>query len=286
MSTRRTNYRLAAAQMNCVLADVACNLETHRRVIESARHREVDVLVFPELSLTGYDLGTRVPEVAMDRDDPRLLQLADAAGDMLTVVGFVERCARGEYANAMACLCEGRVVAVHRKLNLCTYGGHEEGKHFGKGQTLTVTDADGLACGVMICADLWNPGLAHAAMLERPDVMLTPVNAATGMVDGDFDDEGNWLICLKFYAMMYATPMVMAHRYGAEGDGWFWGGSCIVGVDGRVLARAEDGETLVSADIDTDEIDAARFAMPTHRDADTPLVASLMAQRLERERRG
>ena len=286
MSTRRTNYRLAAAQMNCVLADVACNLETHRRVIESARHREVDVLVFPELSLTGYDLGARVPEVAMDRDDPRLLQLADAAGDMLTVVGFVERCARGEYANAMACLCEGRVVAVHRKLNLCTYGGHEEGKHFGKGQALTVTDVDGLACGVMICADLWNPGLAHAAMLERPDVMLAPVNAATGMVDGDFDDEGNWLICLKFYAMMYATPMVMAHRYGAEGDGWFWGGSCIVGVDGRVLARAEDGETLVSADIDTDEIDAARFAMPTHRDADTPLVASLMAQRLERERRG
>ncbi|ABE59701.1 nitrilase-related carbon-nitrogen hydrolase [Chromohalobacter israelensis] len=286
MSTRRTNYRLAAAQMNCVLADVACNLETHRRVIESARHREVDVLVFPELSLTGYNLGARVPEVAMDRDDPRLLQLADAAGDMLTVVGFVERCARGEYANAMACLCEGRVVAVHRKLNLCTYGGHEEGKHFGKGQTLTVTDADGLACGVMICADLWNPGLAHAAMLERPDVMLAPVNAATGMVDGDFDDEGNWLICLKFYAMMYATPMVMAHRYGAEGDGWFWGGSCIVGVDGRVLARAEDSETLVSADIDTDEIDAARFAMPTHRDADTPLVASLMAQRLERERRG
>ncbi|SOC55680.1 Predicted amidohydrolase [Chromohalobacter canadensis] len=286
MSTRRTNYRLAAAQMNCVLADVACNLETHRRVIESARHRDVDVLVFPELSLTGYDLGARVPEVAMDRDDPRLLQLADAAGDMLTVVGFVERCARGEYANAMVCLCEGRVVAVHRKLNLCTYGGHEEGKHFGKGQTLTVTDADGLACGVMICADLWNPGLAHAAMLERPDVLLAPVNAATGMVDGDFDDEGNWLICLKFYAMMYATPMVMAHRYGAEGDAWFWGGSCIVGVDGRVLARAEDGETLVSADIDTDEIDAARFAMPTHRDADTPLVASLMAQRLERERRG
>lgn len=286
MSNRRTNYRLAAAQMNCVLADVACNLETHRRVIESARHRDVDVLVFPELSLTGYDLGARVPEVAMDRDDPRLLQLADAASDMLTVVGFVERCARGEYANAMACLCEGRVVAVHRKLNLCTYGGHEEGKHFGKGQALTVADADGLACGVMICADLWNPGLAHAAMLERPDVMLTPVNAARGMVDGEFDDEGNWLICLQFYAMMYATPMVMAHRYGAEGDAWFWGGSCIVGVDGRVLARAEDGETLVSADIDTDEIDAARFAMPTHRDADTPLVASLMAQRLERERRG
>lgn len=285
MSTRRTNYRLAAAQIQCALADVACNLETHLHVIKAARCQEIDVLVFPELSLTGYDLGARVPEVAMDRDDPRLIQLAESVGGMLTVVGFVERCSRGEYANSMACLRDGCVIAVHRKVNLCTYGGHEEGKHFGKGQALTFADADGLSCGVMICADLWNPGLAHAAMLERPDVILAPVNAATGMVDGDFDDEGNWLICLKFYAMMYATPMVMAHRYGAEGDAWFWGGSCIVGVDGKVLARAEDGETLVSADIDTDEIDTARFSMPTHRDADTPLVASLLARRVERERR-
>lgn len=286
MSARRANYRLAAAQINCSLADVAGNLETHRRAIEQARQRGVDVLLFPELSLTGYDLGPRVPEVAMRRDDPRLLQLAESVGGMLTVVGFVETCGRGEYANAMACLRDGRVVAVHRKINLCTYGGHEEGKHFGRGQTLTVADADGLACGVMICADLWNPGLAHAAMLERPDVMLAPVNAARGMVDGDFDDEGNWLTCLTFYAMMYATPMVMAHRYGAEGDAWFWGGSCIVGVDGRVLARAGDGDDLIVADIATADIAAARFAMPTHRDADTPLVASLLARRLERERRG
>ncbi|WP_129139621.1 nitrilase-related carbon-nitrogen hydrolase [Modicisalibacter coralii] len=286
MSAYRANYRLAAAQINCSLADVAANLETHRRLIAQARQRAVDVLLFPELSLTGYDLGERVPGVAMRRDDPRLIRLAEAVGDMLVVVGFVETVGRGEYANAMACLCHGRVVAVHRKLNLCTYGGHEEGKHFGKGQALTVADADGLACGVMICADLWNPGLAHAAMLERPDVMLAPVNAATGMVDGDFDDEGNWLLCLKFYAMMYATPLVMAHRYGAEGDAWFWGGSCIVGVDGGVLARADDGEGLAVAAIDTADIARARFAMPTHRDADTPLVASLLARRLERERQG
>ena len=55
-----------------------------------------------------------------------------------------------------------------------------------------------------------------------------------------------------------------------------------IGVDGRVLARAEDGETLVSADIDTDEIDAARFAMPTHRDADTG-SGHVLARRAEGE---
>jgi predicted amidohydrolase len=281
-----TRYRVAAAQMNCQLGDVDANLPVHRALIDEAIAQGAEVLVFPELSLTGYDLGSRVAEVAMAADDPRLLALASQAGAMLTVIGFVERVGRGEYANAAACLQHGEVVAVHRKLNLCTYGQHEEGKVFSKGLRLTQVASGELACGVMICADLWNPGLVHAAMLERPDVILTPINAASGMVDGDFDDEGNWLICLRFYAMMYGTPLVMAHRYGAEGESWFWGGSCIVGADGRVLARADEGTGVISADLATAEIAAARFAMPTHRDADTPLVASLLARRVDHERDG
>ncbi|WP_136068068.1 nitrilase-related carbon-nitrogen hydrolase [Modicisalibacter radicis] len=286
MSASTSLYRVGAAQINCVLGDLTQNFDTHRHWIAKARETGIDVLVFPELSLTGYSLMAQTPHVAMARDDPRLLELARASGEMLTVVGFVETIARGEYANAAALLKGGEVIAVHRKLNLCTYGGHEEGKHFTPGKRLTLASQRSLSCGVMICADLWNPGLAHAAMLERPDVLLAPINAAAGLVDGDFDDEGNWLTCLSFYAMMYATPMVMAHRYGPEGDAWFWGGSCIVGVDGRVVARAPDGEGLISADIDPEAIAAARYALPTHRDADTPLVASLLARRLEHERRG
>ncbi|MBD3894473.1 NAD+ synthetase [Halomonas sp. ML-15] len=284
MSHSAEGYRVAAAQMNCELGHLEANMSVHRELIAEARSQRADVLVFPELSLTGYGLGARVPAVAMAADDPRLLRLAREAGEMLAVVGFVERIGRGEFANAVACVQNGEVLAVHRKVNLCTYGAHEEGKVFSKGQRLTQVTSRGLACGVTICADLWNPGLVHAAMLERPDVLLTSINSATGMVDGDFDDQANWQMCLRFYAMMYGTPLVMAHRSGAEGDAWFWGGSCIVDAGGRVLARAEDGVGVVSADLDMADIEAARFAMPTHRDADTPLVASLMARRARVER--
>lgn len=276
-------HRVAVAQMNCELGDVEANLPVHRELIGEARSQQAEVLVFPELSLTGYDLGERVPEVAMAADDPRLLGLARDAGEMLALVGFVERIGRGEFANAVACLQNGEVLAVHRKINLCTYGAHEEGKVFSKGQRLTQVTTRGLACGVTICADLWNPGLVHAAMLERPDVLLTSINSATGMVDGDFDDQANWLTCLRFYAMMYGTPLAMAHRFGAEGEAWFWGGSCIVDARGQVVASAKDGVGVVSAELDMADIEAARFAMPTHRDADTPLVASLLAQRLKRD---
>ncbi|WP_110648415.1 nitrilase-related carbon-nitrogen hydrolase [Salinicola peritrichatus] len=270
-------YQVAAAQMNCDLADIDANLGVHREMIREGRRRHLDLLVFPELSLTGYDLGAAVIDVAMTGDDPRLLELARESGDMLTVVGFVECMAPGEYANAAACLRQGRVIAIHRKINLCTYGGHAEGKIFSKGRVLTQVDAGGLSAGVLVCADLWNPGLAHVAMLARPDVIVAPINSALGMVEGEFDDESNWLACLRFYALVYGTPIVMAHRDGSEGASRFWGGSCIVGVDGHPLARAEPGRGIVSATIDKADIARARFAMPTHRDADTPLVASLMA---------
>ncbi|WP_251978446.1 nitrilase-related carbon-nitrogen hydrolase [Salinicola avicenniae] len=274
---------VGAAQMNCCLGDVDANLAIHHELIREGRERRLALLAFPELSLTGYDLGATVREVAMKPDDPRLLALARASGEMLSVVGFVESVAPGEYANAAACLRDGRVVAVHRKMNLCTYGGHEEGKLFRPGRQLTQAEAGGLACGVMICADLWNPGLAHAAMLRRPDLIVTPINSALGMVEGEFDDEANWLACLRFYAMVYGTPIVMAHRDGEEKGGRFWGGSCIVGVDGHPLARAAAGSGIVSAVIDRADIARARFAMPTHRDADTPLVASLLAAQLRED---
>lgn len=275
-----SRYHVGAAQMNCHLGDVDANLGTHRELIGDGRRRGLDLLVFPELSLTGYDLGPAVAEVAMTAENPRLLELARECGDMLVIVGFVERLALGEYANSAACLWRGSVIAVHRKINLCTYGGHEEGKLFGRGNRLTQIETGGLSSSVLICADLWNPGLAHAAMLKRPDIILAPINSALGMVEGEFDDEANWLACLRFYAMMYATPIVMAHRDGDEGASRFWGGSCIVGVDGHVMARAEPGQGIVSAVIDRQDIAKARFAMPTHRDANTPLVSALLANQL------
>lgn len=276
----RSRYHVGAAQMNCCLGDVDANLKIHHEMIREGRQQRLDLLTFPELSLTGYDLGAEVVNVAMTAADPRLLELARECGDTFAVVGFVELCSPGEYANAAACLWRGEVVAVHRKINLCTYGGHEEGKLFGSGRHLTQIEAGGLSSSVLICADLWNPGLAHAAMLKRPDIIVTPINSALGMVDGEFDDEANWLACLRFYAMMYATPIVMAHRYGEEGQSRFWGGSCIVGVDGQVMARAESGQSIISAVIDRQHIAQARFAMPTHRDANTPLVSALLANQL------
>ncbi|MCS4504346.1 NAD+ synthetase [Arhodomonas aquaeolei] len=275
--TAQTSLLAGAAQINCALGEPDTNLDRHLEWIARARAGGVGLLVFPELSLTGYGLGRRVPDVAMHRDHPRLVRLAEAADGITVVAGFIEAASPGEYYNAVAVVRDGELAAVHRKLNLPTYGGLEEGKHFHAGRGLTEVALDGgWRASPLICADLWNPGLVHAAMLARPEVLIAPVNSASGIVSESFSNERNWLTNITFYAMTYATPVIMANRYGPEGDSHFWGGSRILDPRGEVLAAADDGEALVTAQLDREAIARARYDMPTHRDADTPLVRRLL----------
>ncbi|SDG56311.1 Predicted amidohydrolase [Onishia taeanensis] len=272
------HLRVGAAQINATLGDVDANLERHLDMIAKARHAGLELLVFPELSLTGYGLGNQVIELACPAEDPRLADLAQAAGDMQVVVGFVEEASPGEYYNALAICQHGALQAVHRKLNLPTYGGLEEGKLFTHGSELThVPVRQGWSATSLICADLWNPGLVHAALLARPTVLCAPINSASGIVSDDFSNEQNWAINLQFYAMTYGTPVIMANRFGPEGGSHFWGGSRILGPRGDILALAEDREMLIEARLSRTAIARARFELPTHRDADTPLVRELMA---------
>lgn len=209
----------------------------------------------------------------MPADDDILQTLAQQTGSLQVVVGFVEEASPGEYYNALAILQNGKIVAIHRKLNLPTYGGLEEGKWFTPGHRLTQADIQpGWPAHYLICADLWNPGLVHTGLMQRPAVLCAPINSASGIVSESFSNEQNWQVNLQFYAMTYGTPVVMANRYGHEGDGWFWGGSSIVGPRGELLAKAEDCETLITATLSRRDIAQARFDLPTHRDAERLMV--------------
>jgi len=268
---------VGAMQLNVELGRLDDNLEQHLAYIAQGREAGLDLLVFPELSLTGYRLGASVATAVMLRDDMRLLRLAAAAGSMQVVVGFIEEASPGEYFNALAILQHGELQAVHRKINLPNYGGLEEGKYFCSGTQLTQIQAfDYWDAAYLICADLWNPALVHTAMLNRPTVLAVPVNSATDAVSSEFSNETNWVTNITFYSMMYGTPIIMANRYGPEGDAFFWGGSRIMGARGQTLAQAEDGECLITAMLERAAIARARFELPTHRDANTPLVQKLL----------
>ncbi|PSU33254.1 nitrilase-related carbon-nitrogen hydrolase [Photobacterium lutimaris] len=269
------------AQIAPVLGDVEANLQKHLNYIKQARELGVEVLLFPELSLTGYSLREKTLGVAMGTDHPLLKQLADAAGDMIVSAGFIEEAQAGEFYNAQAMVTDGRVLHVHRKMNLPNYGGLEEAKWYSKGQALEPCEAiAGWPMHTLICADLWNPALPHLAMLDKPALMLAPVNSAADIVSDEFSNPQGWKTNTDFISMTYGVPVMMANSCALEGNSRFWGGSRILDAFGHCLVEAGGEEALISATVSIKDTREARFQLPTIRDADSRLVLDLLAKRI------
>src|SRR4030042_2432514 len=115
--------KIALAQISPHLGDTAKNLDFHFRTIEKARRRKADLIVFPELSLTGYTLMDLVPDVAFDpARHPPFQKLVARSRTLDIVVGFVEERGRGLFTNSAAYLSGGGVVHIHRKALLPTGG--------------------------------------------------------------------------------------------------------------------------------------------------------------------
>ncbi|WP_194437896.1 nitrilase-related carbon-nitrogen hydrolase [Vibrio fluminensis] len=277
----KQQLKVAIAQIAPLLGDVTSNTVKHIEFINQAKQQGVDVLLFPELSLTGYSLFAKVPQVALPRVNEIFERLSDVAPNMVIGVGFVEQAAPGEFYNAQALLTQGKVIHVHRKLNLPTYGGLEEGKWYGQGERLAMCEhIDGWPIHTLICADLWNPALPHLAMLDRPSLLLAPVNSAADIVSDEFSNPNGWKTNTDFIAMTYGVPLLMANSCAVEGNSRFWGGSRILDAFGQTLVEAGQEEQLLVAQLQLEDINSARFQLPTIRDANNSLVAKLLTERL------
>jgi N-carbamoylputrescine amidase len=282
MSTVALN--VAAAQVESIPGDVDANLRKHLDVVEAARAAGTDVLLFPELSLVGHSAGAAALRVGLRRDDPRIAALAQAAGPMCTTFGFVEEAEGAQFYNTAVTVRDGAVLNVHRKVNLATYGRLDDGRHFGAGRRIDGFAARGpWRAQVMICADTWNPALVHVAALQGCTLLLVAVSSGLEAVDGGFDNPAGWDVNLRFHALTYGLPIVMANRIGREAGLTFWGGSRILDATGQVVAAAaaDARETLVTAQLDYADVRRARVALPTVRDANVPLVHRALERLLD-----
>ncbi len=265
---------VAVAQTESILGDLEANLRKHLDAIDAARAAGVDVLLFPEMSLTGHSAGPATLRLAMDRKHRFVAEIARAAGAMCTVFGIIEEEAAAQFYNSALAVRDGKVVFIHRKINLATYGKLEDGKHFASGRRVATFAVDPRwRASLMICADTWNPALVHLAAMQGATLLLAPISSAIEAVGAEFDNQQGWDTNLRFYALTYGMPVLMANRVGKEGDLTFWGGSRVLDPFGRVLAMATGrGEELVRAELDFDAVRRARFLLPTVRDANLPLV--------------
>ncbi len=273
---------VAAAQIECRSGDIDANLARHLAIIAEARSKQVELLVFPELSLTDYFSDPDLPRLGRPRCAAELKALAEAAAPMAVSFGFIEAADDGQFFNAQALLSGGRSVAVHRKINLPGYGNLRENQVYSAGDSLTLCDVcDGWPAATLICADAWNFALTWLVALSGAEILILPAASSRGAVEG-FDNPSGWATNLGHTALIYGLPIVFANYWGKRDGMDFWGGSRILDAFGRELACAGQGEALAIAEIDRNDSFTARERLPTALTSSPELIMHLLGTHLLR----
>lgn len=285
-STQFGILRIALAQIAPILGDRTRNLELHQQQIAEARRQQADLIVFPELSLTGYFLRDIVPEVALHRDAPELQQLAEAASPAGLVVGFAEESAEHLFYNAAMFAEDGQIRHVHRKVYLPTYGLFEEQRYFAAGRRIQAFDSPKLGrVGLLVCEDFWHVAAATIMQAEGVDLLICIANSPARGVDGEKVRTAETYERLsRTFAQLLGCVVVVCHRAGFEDGLCFYGQSIVVGPDGSLIAEAPAfDESLTIAEIDTAELRRARLITPLARDVQLLLTIEEL-ERIKRER--
>ncbi|OLT42525.1 NAD+ synthase [Saccharomonospora sp. CUA-673] len=246
------HLRIALAQINTTVGDLTGSAD---RVVEQTRAAAdagAHVVVFPEMTLTGYpveDLALRATFARASREQVDVVarRLAEAGcGDVLTYIGYLDTDETGP-RNAAAALLGGAVVATQYKHHLPNYGVFDERRNFKPGTELDVVRVHGVDVGMVICEDLWQDGGPVAALGQAGvDVIVAP-NASP--YERAKDDARLPLVASR--AREAGAPVVYTNCVGGQDDLVFDGDSMVVGVDGTLLARAPQfAEHLLLTDVE------------------------------------
>jgi predicted amidohydrolase len=283
--------RIGLAQIAPELGVLEANFTRHAEIVARARGEGVNLLVFPELGLTGYLLQELNAEVAMRADDARLTRLAAEAAGMTAVVGFVEESDDHRLFIAAALLEGGAVRHVARKNFLPNYGLFDERRFFAAGDRAEAVDsALGVRLGVSICEDFWHLPTPYLLALDGAQVLVnissSPGRDVAAVVEGGLGTADAWRPLLRTYAMLTTSFVVYVNRVGVEESVTFWGGSEVIDPAGHTVFRAplhEDG--LFVVDIDPDDLRRERIALPVLRD-ERPEMVLRQLERVVRQRAG
>jgi predicted amidohydrolase len=283
--------RLRIEQLAPELGEAEANLERIAAAQRDAGHDGVDLVVTPELSLTGYDLRDRTHTLATPLGVAPFPLLANGPD---LVVGLVELGSGFIPYNTAVHLRAGDILHRHRKVYLPTYGMFDEGRYFGAGDRARCYDAGGgWRVGLLICEDLWHPGLMYLLAVGGAHLIIVQA-AAVGRGAwrrdaetenagaGRFASWGAWEHLACAAAAAYGVYVAVANRVGVEGAGVFAGGSLIVAPGGKVIARGDDfREDRPTADLRLDTVRDARRPYAHARDDDPHLVARELAYLLQ-----
>jgi predicted amidohydrolase len=271
-----TTFTVGVAQIDCRLGDVDANLAEYERQLREAKGRGVDLLLFPELSLTGYFLKDMVSTVALGPGAPALRRLRELSRETVAfVAGAVEETAEFRFYNAAMFFDGGELRQVHRKVYLPTYGLFDELRYLARGDRICAFESRFGRSAMLLCEDLWHPSTAYIAAMDRALTLLVPsASPIWGLERGEVpENAAYWQRLNAVTAESYGMYLVYANRVGFEDGVGCWGGSEILGPSGEVLARARYYEAdMIVAEVNLGTVRRKRIAAPMLRDENLDLT--------------
>jgi len=269
-------FRIALAQTDAKVGDIDSNLHHHLEVIERAKQEGAQLVVFPELSLTGYTLRDLAWDVSLNPfHDPRLSSLREASKSISIVTGLVESGENHGIYNSAIFLEDGTIRHIHRKIYPPTYGMFEEGRYFSQGQHVAAFDSKLGRFGLLVCEDLWHISLPYILALDGAEVIFSLTASPSRLATGNLEMETVRVNHEQHrsYARLLSSYIVFCNRVGFEDGVNFWGGSAVVSPGGVMISTGKMfQEDLILAEVDSLEIQRSRRFSRHFLDEDLGLV--------------
>jgi predicted amidohydrolase len=260
----KQKFKIALAQITCKPGDKTGNLRKIERTAKKAKQQGADLVVFPEMALTGYVIRDQIFDLAEEVPGPstRLVERIAEETDIHIIFGMPELSAHTQatFHNTAVLVSPKGYVGKYRKMFLPTHSVFEEKRYFRPGYEPAVFDTDIGRIGLIICYDLYFPEVARLTRLEGAQLIVC-ISASPAVRRVFFE------ILTNARAIENTTYLAFVNLAGIEDGLQFWGGSRVISPNGRCQVQAKyDEEDLVTCEIDYSDIKAIEASIPTLKD--------------------
>lgn len=255
--------KIVLFQMHIAWENKKKNLEKLEEVLKTVSQKQVDLLLLPEMSFTGFSMNT---DVTKEAGEESLKQVKDLACRYNVAVGFgwVKDCGHKSENHYTIVDKEGKCVADYAKLHPFSYSGEDQ--KFRGGENIVSFELNNVPCSVFICYDLRFPEIFQIAS-RKAHVIILPA-------DWPAKRSGHWKALLQARAIENQVYILAVNCAGQIDSLYYSGDSCVVNPDGQVLERISDEEGLIFYDL-TDDVEKYRKDFPVKKDRREELYAVL-----------
>jgi len=264
---------VALAQISCKVGDKKHNIDVMKKIVKEAKGKDASLVIFPELSLTGYVSRDLTYELAETIPGPSIHSMEETAKKekMYVVFGMLEKSGKASAVlyNTAVLLGPNGFIGKYRKMHLPTHSVFEEKRYFRQGYEAPVFKTDIGKIGLMICYDAFFPELARLLRLQGAQFLVC-ISASPSVRRTFFE------VLTTARAIENTAFLAYVNLVGIENGLQFWGGSRLIAPNGHVISQAKyDEEDLVMGTVDYADLKRTETFVPTLRDLRPELFDSL-----------